>query len=272
MIFLKNCSIRQELEILLCHVLQVERYFLKAHPEKLLSNYQIKKFYKLVTRRLQHEPIAYITGTKHFWDLNLLVNRNVLIPRSETEILVEQALAKLSTNSSAKILELGTGSGAVALSIAKHRPNTTVYATDLSTSALKLAKRNAKALNINNIIFFSGDWFKALPPSLDFKFDLIISNPPYIAAAEVNLCDQEIFYEPKLALFADNNGLACLKKIIFDSVYYLANNGYLLLEHGYNQAIEVANMLKKSGLIEPEYFKDLSSLDRVVVAKKVKYT
>ena len=271
MIFLKNYSVRHDLEILLCHVLKVERCFLKSHPEKLLSDKQINNFGKLVARRLQHEPIAYIIGNKHFWDLNLLVNKNVLIPRPETEILVEQALAKLSINSSAKILELGTGSGAVALSIAKHRPNTIVYATDLSNSALNLAKQNAKVLNINNVSFFSGDWFSALP-ALDFKFDLIISNPPYIAKTEINLCDQEVFYEPKLALFAAHNGLSCLEKIIFDSINYLAINGYLLLEHGATQAHKVATMLRMVGLVEIECVKDLSALDRVAVAKKIKYT
>ena len=260
-----------DLEILLCHVLQVDRAFLKAHQEYLLSNEQIDELSKLLARRLQHEPIAYITGNKHFWDLNLLVNKDVLIPRSETEMLVEQALAKLPINSSANILELGTGSGAIALVIAKYRPNATVYATDYSNAALELAKKNAKLLNVNNIKFFLGDWFKALP-ILDFKFDLIISNPPYIASTEINLCDQEIFYEPQLALFAANNGLACLEQIIFDSVNYLAANSYLLLEYGLNQKAQVVTMLKIAGFTEIECFKDLSSLDRMVVAKKTKYT
>ncbi len=267
MIFPKNYEL--DLEILLCHVLKVERSFLKAHPETILSDHQIKEFLGLVRRRLQHEPLAYITGNKDFWDLNLLVTKDVLIPRSETEILVEQALAILPIDSSAKVLELGTGSGAVALAILKHRPNTIVYATDFSNAALKVAQENAQKLNINNIKFFCGDWFNALPP-LNFKFDIIISNPPYISTSEISLCDQEIFYEPELALFAANNGLACLEKIIFDSVNYLATDGVLLLEHGYNQIAQIATILKAAKFTELKFLKDLSGLDRAVVAKNVK--
>lgn len=270
MISLKNYKL--DLEILLSYVLKVDRSFLIAHPETVLSRKQLTTFCKLVARRLNHEPIAYLTCNKHFWDLNFLVTKHVLIPRPETEILVEQALATIPVNSSAKILELGTGSGAIALSIAKHRPNTIVYATDYSNAALKIAKKNAKILNINNVRFFSGDWFNALPTNLDIKFDIILSNPPYIAKTEVNLCDQEIFYEPKIALFATNNGLACLKKIIINSRNYLNNNGYLLLEHGCNQTAKIVAILNLSGLVEVESIKDLSGKNRVIIAKYHKYS
>ncbi len=259
---------RLDLEVLLCHILKVERSFLKAYPETKLSEAQIKVFSKLAARKLQHEPIAYITGNKYFFGLKFLVNKNVLIPRPETEMLVEQVFSKVTEHATATILELGTGSGAVALSIAKYRPNCVVYATDISNVALKTAKKNAKLLNINNVKFYCGDWFKALP-KLNFQFDVIISNPPYISYEEIPLCDQEIFYEPKLALFTDNNGLYCLEKIIFSSVNYLTKNGYLLLEHGYTQAAQIVKMLKIVGLLNIQPLKDLSGLHRVVVAQKL---
>ena len=257
-----------DLEILLCHVLKIDRSFLKSHPENTISTEQTIEFHNLATRRANHEPIAYIIGNKNFWDLNLLITKDVLIPRSETEILVEQALEKLPRDSQATILELGTGSGAIALAIAKHRPNTIVTATDISMAALDVARVNAKNLNINNVNFLYGNWFENFT-SLNCKFNLIISNPPYIALNEINLCSQEIFYEPKLALFTSNNGLKCLEQIIFASNDYLTANGYILLEHGVNQASQIISLLRTAKFSDLESFKDLSGLDRVVVAKKL---
>lgn len=264
MIYLNNL----DLEILLSYILKVDRSFLKAHPEKLLSKNQIKQFCKLAARRLQQEPIAYIIKQKSFWDITLLVTKAVLIPRPETEILVEQALAKLPGNSQAKILELGTGSGAVSLAIAKHRPNVMVYATDISIAALNIAKKNAELLKIKNIIFYKSNWFDALS-NLNFKFDLIISNPPYISKEDINYCDQEIFYEPKVALFASNNGLACFKNIILNSVNYLKINGYLILEHGFNQKNKIIAMLRQANFVDITSIQDLSLLDRALVSKKI---
>lgn len=257
-----------DLEILLCHILKVDRSFLRTHPETKLSTAQIDMFCKLAAKRLKHEPMAYITGNKYFFGLNFRVNHNVLVPRPETEILVEQALAILPDNSEANVLELGTGSGAVILAIAKYRPKCNFYATDISNKALVIAKKNANLLKINNIRFYKGDWFKAIP-KLDFKFDIIISNPPYIGDEQIFLCDQEIFYEPKIALFTDNKGMYCLEHIIAESIYYLKKSGYLLLEHGYNQANEVANLLAFEGFTHIQYFKDLSNISRAIVAQKL---
>lgn len=258
-----------ELEILLCHVLNMDRIFLKAHPEITINTEQSIAFDRLLSRRKQHEPIAYLTGRKNFWDLNLLVTKDVLIPRSETELLVEKALEILPTNSCANILELGTGSGAISLSLAKNRKNIIITATDISVAALNIAKSNAKNLNINNINFVCCSWFDAIS-KLDSKFDLIISNPPYIGVNEINVCNQEIFYEPQLALFSENNGLKCLEEIIFSSSRFLKNHGYLLLEHGFNQAKQLANFLQLAGFYEIQSFKDLSGIDRIMVAKKMK--
>lgn len=258
-----------ELEILLCNVLNIERSFLKAHPEITLNTEQSIEFDRLLFRRKQHEPIAYLIGKKNFWDLNLLVTKDVLIPRSETELLVEKALEIIPTNSCANILELGTGSGAISLSLAKNRKNIIITATDISLAALNIAKSNAKNLNINNVNFVCCNWFDAIS-KLDCKFDLIISNPPYIGVNEINACNQEIFYEPKLALFSGNNGLECLEKIIFSSSKFLKNHGYLLLEHGFNQAKQLAHLLQLAGFYEIQSFKDLSGIDRIVVAKKMK--
>ncbi len=258
-----------DLEILLCHVLQIERSFLKSHSEIIIDPIQLAEFYTLVSRRTHNEPIAYIIGNKNFWDLNLIVTKDVLIPRPETEMLVEKALEILPNNSYANVLELGTGSGAISLSLAKHRHNIIITATDVSTAALNIAKINAKKLNINNINFLYSNWFDEIY-KLDAKFDVIISNPPYIAFNEINLCNQEIFYEPKLALFSDNNGLKYLEHIVFSSKKYLKNNAYLLLEHGFNQAKQLAKFLQIAGFSEITSFKDLSYLDRITVAKNIK--
>lgn len=255
-----------ELEILLCHVLNVERSFLRAHPENIINPEQTEILHNLITRRLNNEPIAYIIGNKHFWDFNLLVNQNVLIPRAETELLVEQVLNKLAINSCATILELGTGSGAISLAIAKERPNTIITAVDISISALNLAKINAQNLKITNINFLYGNWF-ATVPKLEYKFDYIISNPPYVAFNEINLCNQEVFYEPKIALFSAGNGFSCLKKIICDSQKYLQTNGYLFLEHGINQMPKLIELLQAAKFSQIESFKDLSGINRLVVSK-----
>ena len=279
----KNKISQLDAEILLAYVLKVERVHLKAYPNKILSSEQLLEFNNLVKRRIEHEPTAYIIGNKNFWDLNLIVTKDVLIPRQETEILVEQALIKLPNDSSIKVLELGTGSGAVALAIAKHLPKITVIATDCSKAALTVAKLNAKLLNITNIKFFYGNWFNALRARLDssptmsaqnderavtFKFDLIISNPPYISPHEINLCGKEIFYEPKIALFADHNGIACFEEIIYQSTKYLKANGYLLLEHGFKQKDQIISLLKTEKFVEIKNFLDLYGLDRAVIAKK----
>ncbi len=281
-----NAIPRLEVEILLTHVLNIDRVTLKAHPEMLVSAAEAVKFYQLLNRRLKGEPIAYIIGSKNFWDLNLIITKDVLIPRSETELLVEKTLEILAERASFKngapfknrapfenpisILELGTGSGAVSLAIAKSYPDKVkIIATDISKDALEIAKLNAKRLNINNIQFLHGDWFKALEfnhkISNKFKFDFIISNPPYISSKEIHLCNGEIFFEPQIALFANDEGLASLQHIIMHSKNYLNDSGILLVEHGIYQRSEVVDFFLAANFKTITSYQDLLAIDRVIV-------
>lgn len=273
-----------ELEILLANILDKDRVHLKAHPEMLLLDRDIIKFYELVNRRLQGEPIAYIIENKNFWDFNLLINKNVLIPRSDTELLVEKTLEileyKLSYESKPiRILELGTGSGAISLAIAKSYPTKVeIIATDISIDALKVAILNANRLKIDNVKFLHGNWFSALErPYISschydnnsvnniFKFDFIISNPPYIALEEIHLCDFEVFFEPKIALFADKEGLDSLEHIIIHSKNYLNDSGTLLIEHGAFQKSQVTNFFVNAHYNTIKSYQDLSGMHRVIV-------
>ena len=265
---------RLEVEILLTHVLNIDRVTLKAHPEMLVSAAEAVKFYQLLKRRLKGEPIAYIIGSKNFWDLNLVITKDVLIPRSETELLVEKTLEILADRdpfeNPIKILELGTGSGAISLAIAKSYPDKVkIIATDISKDALEIAKLNAKQLNINNIQFLHGDWFKALDLnhkiSNKFKFDFIISNPPYISSKEIHLCNGEIFFEPQIALFANDEGLASLQHIIMNSKTYLNDAGILLVEHGIYQRSQVVDFFLAANFKIIKSYQDLLAIDRVIV-------
>ena len=265
---------RLEVEILLTYVLNIDRVTLKAHPEIELSIAEKVKFNQLLTRRLKGEPIAYIIGNKNFWDLNLVITKDVLIPRSETELLVEKTLELLSVRdpfeNPINILELGTGSGAISLSIAKTYPDQVkIIATDISMPALEIAKLNAKQFKINNIQFLHGDWFKALEfnhkISNNLKFDFIISNPPYISSKEIHLCNGEIFFEPQIALFANNEGLASLEHIIMHSKNYLNDSGILLVEHGVYQKSRVIDLFIAAKFKTIKSYQDLSAIDRVIV-------
>lgn len=278
----KNTKIpRLELEILLSHVLHKDRIYLKAYPEDIVSIKNIVKFNQLLSRRLKGEPIAYIVQNKNFWDLNLFINKNVLIPRTETELLVEKTLELLTVilplKRKIKILELGTGSGAIALAIAKSYPKEVeIIATDISNQALKIAKLNANRLNITNISFLLGDWFQALKLqnnnkyNINYdhninKFDIIISNPPYIAKHEMHLCNNEIFFEPEIALFAKHDGLACLNHIVMCSKNYLNTNGSLIIEHGAFQQLEVIKLFINANFNNIKFYKDLLGLNRLVI-------
>lgn len=261
-----------ELELLLAHVLNKDRIYFKLYPENLLLPKEVMRFNKLLNRRLQGEPIAYIINNKNFWDLNLIVNHDVLIPRPETELLVEKSLEiieyelAIQSKQHIKILELGTGSGALSLAIAKTYPTEIeITATDISIDALKIAKLNAKYLDIKNINFLCGDWFKAL--SKRSFFDLIISNPPYIAFEEIHLCDNEIFFEPKIALFANNFGLSCLEHIIVNSKNYLTHCGTLLVEHGIFQKNKVFNFFANANFKSIKSHKDFSGINRIMIGK-----
>jgi len=208
----KLLNSRLETELLLAHVLQVSRTHLLAWPDQILTPEQQQQFQQLLQRRLQGESIAHIVGEKEFWSLTLTVSPDTLIPRPETELLVETALEKLPANILQNIADLGTGSGAIALALAKERPHWQITATDIDSAALKIAQYNAKKLALKNITFHQGNWFKALPANR--QFHAIISNPPYIAENDPHLDPASLAFEPKHALISDNNGLHDLYLII----------------------------------------------------------
>ncbi|MEI8054472.1 MAG: peptide chain release factor N(5)-glutamine methyltransferase [bacterium] len=250
-------------ELLLAFALNKPRSFLYAYPEYELTKEQEKTFDALLGRRASGEPIAYILGKKEFWSLELTVNQSVLIPRPETELLVEVALNKLGREV-AIVADMGTGSGAIALALAAERSKWNIFATDISTDALNLARYNAGRLQLNNINFCCGDWCSALPNK---KFDLIVSNPPYIAQNDPHLQQGDVRFEPKIALKA-GNGLVALKKIIIQAKEYLAIGGLLMLEHGYNQSRQVQELLCQNKYHAITPYKDLAGIYRIVVAEK----
>lgn len=257
-----------EAEVLLSHVLNVSRTYLHAWSEKCLDDSQQRLFIELVARRVQGEPIAYIIGHREFWSLDLIVTPDVLIPRPETELLVELVLSSLSADISDKntpkiIADLGTGSGAIALAIAHERPHWVIHATDASAAALDIAKLNAKRLNIQNIIFHQGEWCGALP---NVKFDAIVSNPPYIAEDDAHLSQGDLRYEPICALAAPEDGLKDIQNIIHQAHNYLLPKGLLLLEHGYQQGKKIASFFEKEGYTSPDIYCDLAGQPRVTIA------
>lgn len=257
---------RLDAEVLLMHVLTVSRSYFYTNPERVLTTAELAAFNALLTRRQHGEPIAYITGQREFWSLDLLVTPATLIPRPETELLVEQALAKIPLNTALTIADLGTGSGAIALAIAKERPQVHVYAIDKSLAALEVAQLNAKRLNITNVSFVCSDWLLAFPP---LGFDMIVSNPPYIAADDSHLTQGDVRFEPITALVAQQNGLAAYQAIIQQAQIALQPNGWILFEHGYNQQSQLTDLLVKADFKEINCTYDLAELPRVTCAQLV---
>jgi len=253
-----------EAQLLLQHVLNVNRAWLIAHENDALTSDQYVVFEALMQRRLNGEPIAYLLGERDFFGLTLKVTPDTLIPRPDTETLVEAALAKIPKDQSFKILDLGTGTGAIALAIAKNRPHTQVTAVDFSENALKIAQENAQKLNIQNVIFLQSDWFDALAQQ---RFDVIMSNPPYIEENDAHLTQGDLRFEPKSALTSGADGLEDIRKIILNSLVFLKPQGWLMLEHGYNQAQAVQHLMADEGLIAVATIQDLGGNDRVTIGK-----
>jgi len=247
-------SPRLDAEVLLCHVLQCSRSHLFAWPEQILSARQIDAFESLLAQRIIGHPVAYLVGSKEFWSLPLHVNNATLIPRPDTEILVEQALKCLApAENQQKVLDLGTGSGAIALAIASERPDCEVFGSDISYAALRIAKHNAERLKLHNTHWLGSDWFAALKM---LPFDLIVSNPPYIASSDPHLEQGDLRFEPLSALRSGHTGLVDLEQIIASANKYLVPNGWLCLEHGYDQCEAVQHLLKQYG-----YTRIISSQD-----------
>lgn len=252
-----------DIELLASFVLKKDRAYLYTHPEITLTKEQIKTLDALLKERQKGKPIAYLLGYKSFWTLNLKVSEAVLIPRAETEILVEHALTFLRDKIRPIVFDLGTGSGAIALSIAKERPDARIYASDISEASLNVAKENSKALNINNVHFMLSDWFDDLPKESPV---LIVSNPPYIADNCKHLEASVKQYEPSRALISQEHGLHDLKHIIATSKHYLQKEGMLLLEFGFNQHEPVRKELTLNGYSNIIFYSDLQDITRAVSA------
>jgi release factor glutamine methyltransferase len=256
-------SARLDAELLLCHILDKPRSYLFSRPEQELTGAQAHAFTQLLQRRQQGEPMAYLTGEREFWSLMLKVNTATLIPRPETEQLVEQTLLHIPMHQAWQVADLGTGSGAIALAIAHERPDCVITAVDQSAAALQVARDNADRLGMKNIIFLQGDWLQGLPPD----FDIIVANPPYIRADDPHLQQSGLPYEPRTALVAENNGMAAIEHICQQTQQHLKTGGWLLMEHGYDQGAGVRACLQHYGYHDIETFKDLSGNDRVTQAQ-----
>jgi release factor glutamine methyltransferase len=253
-----------EAQLLLQNTLNVNRAWLLAHELDMLPSKAIADFEALLTRRLLGEPVAYILGYREFYGLNLTVTPDTLIPRPDTETLVEAALEKTPADTSCSILDLGTGTGAVALAIAKHRPQTQVMAIDASKAALRIAEHNAKQLGLAHVRFTLSHWFSAVESD---RFNLIVSNPPYIEQHDPHLSQGDLRFEPISALASGTDGLDDIREIIAHSLIHLLPQGWLMLEHGYNQAELVADLMAENGLIEIKTIQDLGGNDRVTIGK-----
>lgn len=249
---------RLEAELLLLHVLGKPRSWLIAHADDELDDTQIKAFDALVQRRRDGEPVAYITGHRGFWTLNLEVTPATLIPRPETELLVELALARMTAT--ARVADLGTGSGAIALAIARECPTASLVATDASADALVVASRNAAKHGIRNVRFAHGNWLAALEAE---HFELIVSNPPYIEADDPHLAQGDLRFEPASALAAGADGLDDIRQIVAQTRDHLEPGGSLLMEHGWNQGPAVREVLSAAGYRDVFTEQDLEQRDRV---------
>lgn len=253
-------SPRLDAELLLCHVLKKSRSFLLAWPEKELLVAQKADYEQLLQRRLLGEPVAHLIGSQAFWTIDLEVTADTLIPRPETETLVEQALEKLSQGVY-RVADLGTGTGAIALALASERPGWQVIGCDRVDAAVDLAERNRRQLNIPNASFVLGSWFEPL----DGTFDMIVSNPPYIDPDDPHLQQGDVRFEPLSALIADKQGMADIESIADIARDYLNDGGWLLFEHGYDQGEQARQVLELLGYVDVETIQDLGARDRVTL-------
>lgn len=254
---------RVEARLLLMHVLGVNHAWLLTHATDEIVESQALVFEQYVKRRVQGEPVAYILGYREFFGLKLQVSPDTLIPRPDTEVLVEAALAKLAPGM--QVLDLGTGTGAIALAIAQHAPQVQVTAVDASHGALAVAERNVKQLQLQNVTLCHSHWFDAVSLRL---FDLIVSNPPYIEAADSHLNQGDLRFEPPTALASGEDGLQDIRHIVEHATHHLNPGGWLMLEHGYNQAGAVQQLLSMHGFDAVETIIDLGGQPRVTLAQR----
>lgn len=256
-------SAKLDAEVLLAHIVERDRTYLFTWSDRFLEPEQQARFAGLVQQRQHGTPVAHLVGQREFWSLPLAVNDSTLIPRPDTEVLVEHALS-LPLPANSKVLDLGTGTGAIALALKSSRPEWQVLAVDKMAEAVTLAKQNAATLKLA-VEIKQSDWFAALEPQQ--KFDLIVSNPPYIDASDPHLDMGDVRFEPKTALVAANQGLSDIETIILGATNYLETQGWLLIEHGWTQAAAVRELMQKAEFNAVTSIRDYASLERVTVGQ-----
>jgi len=256
-------SARLDSEVLLINVIGKEREYVYSHPESPLNEAKLSDFNSLIMKRFSGYPLAYLTGHKEFWSINLTVNKSTLIPRPETEQLVETALTKTPANKELSILDLGTGSGAIAIAFALERPQCSVTAVDISKEALQTARHNAHHNHVQNIKFIKSDWFSELGTN---KYDLILCNPPYVETDNADFVSGEIRHEPRVALDGGRLGLHAYQRIIPVALMHLHKSGYLCLEHGNTQGGFIRQLLQRCGFKGMRTEQDYSGHERVTIA------
>lgn len=255
-------SARLDAEILVARSIGMPRSYLFAHPEDSLDEIALQRLNETIERRSDGVPLAYITGSKEFWSLELQVSPATLVPRPETELLVDLALSLLSQDSDAQVLDLGTGCGAIALAVKRERPGVHVTAVDSSRAALRVAQRNAARLALD-VRWVESTWFEALGGD---RYDLIVANPPYVASSDPHLT-RDLRHEPRRALDGGDDGLNAIREILTGARAHLRPRGYVMIEHGYDQGPAVAALARRHRLRRLQGHRDLSGKDRVLVAR-----
>ena len=250
-------------EVLMQHVIAKPLSWLIAYGDEIATNEHVREYYKLISSRQEGIPIAYLLGYKEFWSLKLKVTPAVLIPRADTEVLVEQALTRIEQGANPSVLDMGTGSGAIALAIAKERPHAQITALDSQKGALEIATENAASNGLLNVNFVLSNWFEQLPNK---RFDMICCNPPYVAGGDPHLSQGDLRFEPEIALIGADDGLGDIRHIAKSCTDYLKPGGHLLIEHGYDQAVAVEQILEQAGFKKIKLYQDLNKLPRCTVA------
>jgi release factor glutamine methyltransferase len=261
-------SPRLDIEIFLAHILQKDRTYLFTWPEKELTEEQTDQFNQFFSRRLTGEPVAHVIGQREFWSLPLMVNKSTLIPRPDTELLVEAVLglfAEDDGNQLRRVLDLGTGTGAIVLALANEKKSWRCIGVDKEIAAVELAEKNRTYLKLDNVKILQSDWFAAL--AVEESFDVIVSNPPYIDPNDEHLMQGDVRFEPLSALVAGKNGLADLELIISQAPQYLASTGWLLVEHGHDQGSAVRDLFAENHFDDINTFRDFGRNERVTIGK-----